>query len=98
MYKHKVQSFKHCEKQRLTDQQLSSSIFPCCPVLSRPPFVTSPIYDVLDHTNHIFSESSWSKDIKIDIITCLTHKYTNTAEDKVPERPNMWYFFEKRFL
>ena len=24
------------------------------------------------------------------------HKYTNTAFDKVPERPNMWYFFEKR--
>ena len=39
MYKHKVQSFKHCEKQRLTDQQLSSSIFPCCPV-------PSPIRDI----------------------------------------------------
>merc|ERR1711951_275212 len=34
---------------------------------------------------------------------CRTHKYkntnttyTNTAYDKVPERPNMWYIFEKR--
>ena len=26
------------------------------------------------------------------------HKYTNTAYDEVPERPNMWYFFEKRFF
>ena len=24
------------------------------------------------------------------------HKYTNTAYDEVPERPNMWYIFEKR--
>ena len=40
--------------------------------------VTSPLYDVLYHTNHIFSESSWSKDIKIDITKCLIHKYTNT--------------------
>ena len=26
------------------------------------------------------------------------HKYTNTAFDKVPERPNMWYIFEKRIF
>ena len=26
------------------------------------------------------------------------HKYTNTAYDKVPERPNMWYIFEKRIV
>ena len=38
----------------------------------------SPLYDVLDHTNHRFSESSWFKDIKIDITKCLIHKYTNT--------------------
>ena len=24
-----------------------------------------------------------------------THKHTNTAYDEVPERPNMWYIFEK---
>ena len=40
--------------------------------------VTSPLYDVLDHTNHTFSESYWSKDIKTDITKCLMHKYTNT--------------------
>merc|ERR1711947_10152 len=40
--------------------------------------VTSPLHGVLDHTNHIFSESSWSKDIKTDITKCLMHKYTNT--------------------
>ena len=26
------------------------------------------------------------------------HKYTNTAYDKVPERYNMWYIFEKRIV
>ena len=40
--------------------------------------VTSPLYDVLGHTNHIFSESSWSQDIKTDITKCLILKYTNT--------------------
>ena len=70
--------------------------------------VTSPLYDVLDHTNHTFSESYWSKDIKTDITKCLMHKYTNTntqihkytntAYDEVPERPNMWYIFEKRIV
>ena len=74
-------------------------------------FVTMPkipLYDVLDHTNHTFSESYRSKDIYTDIPKCLIHKYTNTntqihkyantAYDKVPERPNMWYIFEKRIV
>ena len=26
------------------------------------------------------------------------HKYTNTLYDEVPERPNMWYIFEKRIV
>ena len=26
------------------------------------------------------------------------HKYTNTAYDEIPERPNMWYIFEKRIV
>ena len=26
------------------------------------------------------------------------YKYTNTAYDEVPERPNMWYIFEKRIF
>ena len=25
-------------------------------------------------------------------------KYTNTVNDQVPERPNMWYIFEKRIV
>merc|ERR1712110_124241 len=138
----------NCETQRLTDQKLSSSIFPCCCSLSVRPsrMVTSPLYDILGHTNHIFSESSWSRisklilpsvsysntqiqihkytntqiqhitkcqkdptcgiflkrglfrGIKNDIHMCQTHKYkntntqihkyTNTAYDKVPDRPN----------
>ena len=47
-------------------------------VPSRPASVTSPLYDVLGHTNHIFSESSWPEDIKTDITKCLRLKYTNT--------------------
>ena len=67
-----------------------------------------PLYDVLDHANHTFSESSRSKDIYTDIPKCLIHKYTNTntqrhkdtytAYDKVPERPSMCYIFEKRLV
>ena len=71
----------NCETQRLTDQKLSSSIFTFCSSSSsslRPASVTSPLYDVLGHTNHIFSESSWSQDIKTDITKCLILKYTNT--------------------
>ena len=26
------------------------------------------------------------------------YKYTNTAYDEVPERPNMWYIFEKMIV
>ena len=63
---------EYCETQRL---KLSSSIFTCC-CPSR--MVISPLYDVLGHTNHIFSESSWSQDIKTDITKCLILKYTNT--------------------
>ena len=66
-----------CETQPSIIQRLSSSIFPCSFV--RPSrMVTSPLYDVLDHTNHTFSESYWFKDIKTDITKCLMHKYTNT--------------------
>ena len=28
--------------------------------------------------------------------TIQIHKYTSTAYDQVPERPNMWYIFEKK--
>ena len=49
---------------------LSSSIFPCLFVcLFVPPrwhLHLSPLYDGLDHSNHTFSESSWSNDIKTD--------------------------------
>ena len=51
---------------------------------SHPTF--SPLYDVLDHINHIFSETSWSKDIKTDITKCLIHKYTNT-NTQIQHRP-----------
>ena len=25
-------------------------------------------------------------------------KYTNTANDEMPEKPNMWYIFEKKIV
>ena len=51
----------------------------------------------------IFLKRGLFKDIKNDIPTCQTHKYkihkyTNTAYDEVPERPNMCYIFEKRIV
>ena len=54
----------------------------------------------------IFLKRRLFKDTKNYIPMCRTHKYkntntqihkyTNTAYDEVPERPNMWYIFEKR--
>ena len=56
----------------------------------------------------IFLKKGLFKGIKNDIPMCQTRKYTNTntqiqkytntAYDKVPERPNMWYIFEKRIV
>ena len=56
----------------------------------------------------IFLKIGLFKDIKDYITTCRTHKYkntnsqiqkyTNTAYEEVPERPNMWYIFEKRIV
>ena len=46
----------------------------------------------------IFLKRGLFKNIKTDITKCLMHKYTNTAYDEVPERPNMWYIFEKRIV
>ena len=61
-----------------------------------------------DPTCGIFLKRGLFKDIKNYIPTCRTHKYkntnsqihkyTNTAYEEVPERPNMWYIFEKRIV
>ena len=53
----------------------------------------------------IFLKRGLFKDFKNYIPMCRTHKYkntntkyTNTAYDEVPERPNKWYIFEKRIV
>ena len=61
-----------------------------------------------DPTCGIFLKRGLFKYIKNDIPMCQRrkykntnaqiHKYTNTAYDKVPEKPNMWYIFEKRIV
>ena len=62
--------------------------------------VTSPfavhMYDVLDHTNHIFSESSssgddndWDEDLQKD-------KDTDKDRNKVLPRPNVCYIYQKQ--
>ena len=58
-----------------------------------------------DPTCGIFLKRGLFKGIKNDIPMCQTHKYkntntihTNTAYDEVPERPNMWYIFERRIV
>ena len=91
-----------------TAQRLSSSIFHCLFVVVRPAWwhlLLSPLYDVLDHTNHTFSERWWYKDLKNNVPGCLTCKYTNTntqihknantALIKVTDRHDMCYIFEK---
>ena len=58
-----------------------------------------------DSTCGIFLKRGLFGDIKNDILMCQTRnykntniKYTNTAYDEVPERPNMWHIFEKRIV
>ena len=61
-----------------------------------------------DPTCGIFLKRGLFKDLKNYIPKCLIqkytntnsqiHKYTNTAYEEVPERPNMWYIFEKRII
>ena len=56
----------------------------------------------------IFLKRGLFKGIKNDTPMCQTckytntntqiHKHTNTAYDEVPERPNMWYIFEKMIV
>ena len=62
----------------------------------------------IDPTCGIFLKRGLFIGINNDISICQTHKYkntntqiqkyTNTVYDKVPERPNMWYIFEKRIV
>ena len=62
----------NCSSQPSMVNWLSSPIFPCLSSSS------SHLHSTLDHTNHTFSESYWSKDIKTHITKCLMHKNTNT--------------------
>ena len=62
-----------CKTQHLTDQKMSSPVFPCR-YSSCPASVTSPLYDVLGQNNHIFSESSRFQNIKTDITTWQMRK------------------------
>ena len=58
-----------------------------------------------DPKSGIFLKRGLFKDTKNYIPMCQTQKYkykihkcTNTVYDEVPERPNMWYIFEKRIV
>ena len=46
----------------------------------------------------LYSHVSKAQIQKYKYTNTQTHKYTNTAYDKVPERPTMWYIFEKRIV
>ena len=46
----------------------------------------------------IFLKRGLFKGIKNDTPMCQTCKYTNTAYDEVPERPNMQYILKKRIV
>ena len=59
-----------------------------------------------DQTCGIFLKKGFFRGMKNDIYMYQKfkykkkqiHKYTNTAYGEVPERPNMWYIFEKRIV
>ena len=56
-----------------------------------------------DPTRGTFLKIGLFKDVKNYIPMRQTrkykkYKYTNTAHDEVPERPNMWYIFEKTIV
>ena len=62
----------------------------------------SPLYDILEHTSQIFSESLWRPLFThpppltfYPNTNTQIHKYTNTALVKVEHRHNMCYIFEK---
>ena len=46
----------------------------------------------------LYSHVSKAQIQKYKYKNAQTHKYTNTAYDEVPEKPNMWYIFEKRIV
>ena len=62
----------------------------------------------IDPTCGIFLKRGLFRGIKSNMQMCQTHKfkntnthihkYTNTAYDEVPERPNMWHICEKRIV
>ena len=60
----------------------------------------SPSYDVLDHTNHIFSESLSSGDDNDQDKDLQKDKYKDTHTDKdkykVLPRPNVYYIFQNQ--
>ena len=71
--------FRNCETQRFPDQKLSSSIFTCwLSVPHRWHLHLSPLYDVLDHTNQIFSVRIWS----CQCVSNIQDKYKDTHKDK----------------
>ena len=59
----------------------------------------------MDMACAIIMKMQWCQDLKINVLECMTckytntntqiHKYTNTASVKVADRPNMCYSFEK---
>ena len=59
----------------------------------------------MDMACAIIMKMQWCQDLKINVLECMTckytntntqiHKYTNTASVKVADRPNMCYIFEK---
>ena len=79
----------------------SHSVCPCVRPQAWHPSI-SPLYDILDHTNQIFSESLWRPLPthppplpRYPNINTQIHKYTNTTLVKVEHRHNMCYIFEK---
>ena len=91
---------------------LSSSIFRClvcCPALVTFPLISTvwwfrPYKPYIFWKHLIQGYQNWYCQVsntqihKYKHTNTQIHKYTNKAHDKVPERPNMLYIFEKRIV
>ena len=53
---------------------------------------------MLLRTTRVMAEYEIWEPLQYKYTNTQTHKYTNTAYYKVPERPTMWYIFEKRIV